>query len=372
MRVRICFSVVMLLAVSSIAAFVVSAQTPTPTPSFVETDDVIRVDSRLIVVPVSVIDPNGNPVQGLSARDFFISEENRRQDIDNVLTAENVPLEIALLFDVSASTDKMFRFQQETAAKFLREVMRSGDKATIFAIGQKPQLLQARSDAEASVVSIFGITTNKEATAFYDTVRYAADYLRSNSPEGRRKVIIVISDGEDNFSEAVTRSRFLAERRVTANQPDPEYRRLAGMIQRAQQETKVAERRRVLRSLQDADAVLYAINPGGSSFHLNQISQFGQENMQIFADETGGTAFLPKFSPIDTRDSAHNKVNERRNTDMLERIFRQLASELRAQYLIQYYSETEFPEGRFVNVNVGLNGRSDLRVRARQGYYARN
>jgi hypothetical protein len=65
--------------------------------------------------------------------------------------AMSVPLEIALLFDVSASTDAMFRFQQQTAAKVLKEVLRPDDRATIYTVGQKPILVQGRDTAERSV-----------------------------------------------------------------------------------------------------------------------------------------------------------------------------------------------------------------------------
>src|SRR4051794_21966666 len=84
-------------------AFGLSAQTPTPTPKV--DDDIIKVESRLVVVPVSVTDANGQPVLGLKAEDFRISEENKPQKIENLGSADVVPLEIALLFDISASTD---------------------------------------------------------------------------------------------------------------------------------------------------------------------------------------------------------------------------------------------------------------------------
>jgi VWFA-related protein len=353
------------------AAFASSGQAPTPTPFITEDDVVVKVESRLVVVPVSVVDANGDPVLGLTANNFRILEENRQQVIDSVGNAENVPLEIALLFDVSASTDAMFTFQQDTAAKFLREVLRPEDRATIFTIGQTPMLVQGREGVEKAIEAVMKIRPTKGATAFYDTVRAAADYLKVNSPSGRRRVILVISDGEDNFSDGVQRAQRAAERRIADNRPDPELKRLGKVIVQAQQSAKNSERVRVLRSLQDADIVHYSINPGGSSYLLNQISIFGQENMQIFSDETGGTAFVPRFAPIDTKDYLQNAGNSRKNTEALERIFRQLANELRAQYLIQYYSESNFPDGRFVKLSVGLNGRTDLRVRARQGYYVK-
>ncbi len=360
------FGVVVISAYSSLA------QTATPTPPVSEENQIIKVDSRLVVVPVSVLNANGDPVLGLKAQDFRIAEENRQQTIDNVGDAENVPLEIALLFDVSASTDAMFKFQQETAAKFLREVLRSEDRATIFTVGQKPFLIQSRDTAERSIVSTLSIFPQKGATAFFDTVRTAADFLKINSPQGRRRVIVVISDGEDNFSEGVQKAQRNAERKIVDNSPDPGLKRLGGLVFQAQQSAKRSERMKVLKALQDADVVHYSINPGGSSYKLNTMSVFGQENMQKFADETGGTAFLPKFQPIDTRDVLQNSTNVRKNTETLDFIFRQIANELRAQYLVQYYSEAEFPQNKYVKLDVGLQSPGNLRVRARRGYYVKN
>jgi hypothetical protein len=62
----------------------------------------------------------------------------------------------------------------------------------------------------------------------------------------------------------------------------------------------------------------------------------------------------------------------RKNTATLETIFKQLANELRAQYLIQYYSDSEFPNNKYVRLSLGLKNPANYRVRARQGYYVKN
>ena len=363
-----------LLTLAFAFTFVFSAtgQNPTPTPRISEDTSVIKVDSRLVIVPVSVVDANGEPVLGLRAEDFKVTEENKPQTLENVGDALSTPLEIALLFDVSASTDAMFKFQQETAAKFLNEVMRPDDRATVFTVGQKPILIQGRETSQKATQAVAAIKTTKGATAFFDTVRNAAVYLRQNSPEGRRRVIVVISDGEDNFSEGVQRAQRSAESRIADNRPDPELQKLGKLVVQAQQSAKQSERAKVLRSLQDGDVVHYSINPGGSSYLLNQISVFGQENMQVFSRETGGTAFLPKFLPIDTKDYLANNNNMRTNTALLQQIFKQLANELRAQYLLQYYSADEYADGRFVNVKVQLANPGGRTIRSREGYFVRN
>lgn len=350
--------------------FAISAICQTPTPK--QDDEVIKVNSRLVVVPVSVTDAGGQAVTGLSSKDFRVAEEGKNQTIENVGNADAVPLEIVLLFDISASTDAMFKFEQETAAKFLKDVMKSSDRATVFTIGEKPVLVQPRDTSERSVAAIQSITPTKGFTAFYDSVGAAAAYLRKNAPEGTRRVILVISDGEDTNSDRIAKAIQDGYRKMgeKINTLDDKTRYNLTVTNR--NNAALAERIRILQLLQNADTVFYSINPAGSSFQLNKMSVFGQENMQKFAEDTGGTAFLPKFQPIDSKDTYQNSSNTRKNTEMLDLIFRQLANELRSQYLIQYYSESDFPVNKYVKLDVGVSTRSNVRIRARQGYYVKN
>jgi len=346
------------------------AQTPTPTPA--DDGDIIKVESRLIVVPVSVTDQAGSPVLGLKAADFRLAEETRPQVIDTVGTADNVPLEIALLFDISATTSPMFKFQQETAAKFLQDVLRPNDRATIFTIGAKPILVQSRDTSERSATAVRSIVPTKEFTAFYDTVAAAAEYLQRNAPDGTRRVIVVISDGEDTNSARISKAIQDGYKKIGEKINTIDRKALYQLTVDTRNQASAQERLRVLRSLQNADTVFYSINPAGSSYQLNKMSVFGQENMQKFAEDTGGTAFLPKFQPIDTKDEYLNGNNSRKNAEILDRIFRQLGSELRSQYLLQFYSDGDFPLNKFVKLDVGLQTKTGLRVRARQGYFVKN
>jgi VWFA-related protein len=360
-----------LFALITIFSFSVFAQNPTPTPAVENDDEPIRVSSRLVVVPVSVTDPSGQPVLGLTAKDFFVAEENRPQTIENVSDADKVPLEIAILFDVSASTDAMFQFQQETAAKFLQEVMRPEDRATIFTIGESPILVQARDSSEKSAISIKTIQPTKQFTAFYDTVRIAADYLNKNAPPATRKVIVVISDGEDTNSEGVRNAIQAGYRKLGSKVDTLDSKSLYQLTVTSRNEASVREQNRVLKSLQNADTVFYSINPGGGSLQLNKMAQFGQSNLDKFAVQTGGTAFMPKFQPTGLKDNLQNSYNMKKNQETLSTIFRQLANELRAQYLVQYYSESDFAVNRYVNLKVGLSNPRNLKVRAREGYFVK-
>ena len=364
--VFIFFSLICLSAVSF-------AQTPvgTPPPLVVEDDEVLKIESRLVMVPVSVTDSGGRPVKGLGVENFLVRENKRMQEVAEVSAAEKIPLEIALLFDVSASTDPMFEFEQDTAARFLQQVMRPQDRATIFTIGERPVLVQNRNVSFRSVETIRSLRPTRQQTAFYDSVKTAAEYLQKNAAPKSRRVVIVISDGEDTNSYGVIRAIWNAERKIVDN--NLSRKELRKLRVRARDSAKVREQLKVSKALQDADTVFYSINPAGSSYQLNKMSQFGQENMQKFATETGGTAFLPKFLPIDLKSQFESAANKQKNIRMLEDIFRRLSNELQAQYLVQYYSNGEYPANKFVDldVKVNLNMPGGLMIRSRRGYFVK-
>ncbi len=326
--------------------------TPTPAPVIEDDGDVIKINSKLVVVPVSVTDAQGLPLTGLKVTDFYLLEENKEQQLDQVSAAEEVPLEIVVLLDVSASTDPMYKFEQQTAAQFLQEVMKGKDRASVLTIGEKPYLAAPLGTAENAGNRILSLLPTKSYTAFFDTVSFAAGYLRKNALPNSRRVIIVISDGEDNFSEFLRAADKTASQQLTArNLTEKQYRRLLVAERDAAQAKAVSK---VLKDLQDADAVFYSVNPAGNSYQLNVMSLRGQDTMQKFANETGGSAFLPK------------------KAEDLSPIFRRISSELRAQYLLQYYADSDYPVGRYVNLQVNVPGRTPpVRVRARQGYYVK-
>jgi VWFA-related protein len=251
-------------------------------------------------------------------------------------------------------------------------VMRPIDRATILTIGASPILVAARDTSDKAAISVKSITPTKQFTAFYDSIAHAAEYLRANAPQGTRRVVVVISDGEDTNSSRIARAIQDGYKKAGSKINELDTKSLYQLTVNSRNEASIKERVRIMKSLQDADTVFYSINPAGSSYQLNQMSRFGQENMEKFANDTGGTAFLPKFGPIDTKDEMQNSSNMRKNTETLERIFRQLANELRAQYLVQYYSDAEFPEGRFVKLDLRLQNVGTNKLRARQGYYVKN
>jgi Ca-activated chloride channel homolog len=323
--------------------------TPTPAPPKDEDFEVIKVSSNLVMVPVSVVDSQGQPVHGLTLPDFRLDEEGRTQQITEIGNPDQVPLDIAILFDVSSSVSQkgFFAFQQKAAASFLKQVMKPVDRAAIFTISDQPLLFAPLASADAAGAGLLTIpaATTRVSTSFYDTVLAAAKYLTEKSGEGHRRVILVISDGDDNSSNIV-KDPSSAETRASQR----------GELTAAAAHASLQERRKqavleVQRAVQKADAAFYSVNPGGPSVHLNLISTRAQNAMQQIAESTGGSAFLPGSEAA------------------LENVFTEVAAELRGQYLLQYYSNAQAAGTQFRRIAVSLPTRGELRVRARQGYY---
>jgi Ca-activated chloride channel family protein len=285
---------------------------PTPEPEA----ETIHIDTNLVAVPVSVTDAQGNPVRNLSVEDFRLEEEGVQQSIQSLGEPGKTPIELALLFDVSRSIRNRFDFERETAGRFLKEILKPGDAVTVFSIGTAPKLsVQRTESADSAVAATAAIQPTEDSTAFYDTVVKASQHLSSSSNPGIRRVMVVISDGEDTNSE-----RFRLD------------------------DAK--------RELQRAEAVFYAINPSGPSIHLNKISTKAHEGMSALAKETGGVAFLP------------DKIED------LTRVFNQITAELQAQYMLGYYPSNEATDGKFRRITVQVPKSPELRIRARNGYYA--
>lgn len=277
--------------------------------------ETIRVSSDLVTVPISVSDRNGNAVADLAASDFRIEEDGRPQEIHRVADAGQSPLELALLFDISGSVHHRFEFEQKAATGFLQKVWKPGDAISIITFNEQPLVRTngARSLKEA-LQQLQSLSPTSSATAFYDSVVFSARLLRDSAQPETRRASVVLSDGEDNRSD-----------------------------------NTIAD---ALREVQRADTVFYSINPGGNSIRLNKISIKGQQNLRSLAAETGGDAFVSD------------------NHDDLDRIFGRIASELRTQYLLTYYSSNSVSDRGFRKIRVSIPSRPDLRIRARQGYYA--
>jgi Ca-activated chloride channel family protein len=350
MRIRFSLALILALGFILVTALAASAQTqpvlpqdappvmprPTPKPPRDDEYEVVRVNSNLVVVPVSVTDATGQPMLGLKATDFRLEEQGREQEIVELGNPEQVPLDIAILLDVSSSVDARFTFEQQAAAGFLKQVLKAGDRATVFAIDEKPRFVQELTTAERASEKLMAIVPAKGFTAFFDTVMEAARYLEKSSGTGRRKVIVVVSDGDDT-------ARMLDVSSVENRSPTLKITNKEAQLRLI--DRSVSE---VQREAQRAEITFYSINPSGNTMHLNVRTARSEQGMERVAEATGGAAFIPA------------------RLEDLNAMFNRIVAELRSQYLLQYYSNNDSPG------KVNLPARPELRIRARQGYYPKS
>ncbi len=275
-----------------------------------------RVNSNLITVPVSVTDAAGQPVRDLQLRDFALDENGNPEALARLSEPGQTPIELALILDLSGSVRPEFELERQAAARFLLRVLRPEDRFSLYSIGPRPELLQGyAANVEQGLRSLAALQPSSGATAFYDTVVLAAHSLAAEKILGCRKVEVVLSDGEDNNSESWDLGDALQE-------------------------------------VQRADCVFYSINPAGPSLRLNKVSIAGQEGLDRLAAQSGGTAFVLE------------------SVDELNPIFDRIAAELRAQYLLEYYSSDQRRDGSFRRIRVFVPTRPGLHIHARLGYYA--
>src|SRR5262245_46211034 len=311
---------------------------PTPEPDYV----VVRINSNLVIVPVSVTDAAGNAVLRLTQKDFRIQEDGRAQQIAQIGDPEHVPLDIALLIDVSASVVARFEFEQQAAAAFLKQVLKPDDRATVFAIDTAPKMMQGLTSASVASQSVMTVKPARSYTAFFDSVLAAAKYLDQSSPTGRRRIVVVISDGDDT-------ARILDA--SVAQSTDKDLRLVGPEAQVQLNERGVRETQ---REVQRSEVTFYSINPSGQSLRLNARATRAEEGMERIAAATGGNSFVP------------------RDESELTAIFNRIASEIRSQYLLQYYSDNQSPGANFRRIAVSTPARAELRVRSREGYYPKS
>lgn len=286
-------------------------------PTEPQEDKPIRLSADLVTVLVSVTDPAGNLVSDLNREDFEIYEDNAQQEIAGLYREEQKSLRLVFLFDTSGSIRSRFDFEKRAAALFFKQVLRSGDEAAMMSVATDPKLEIGFTPDADKLVSTLDQLKPGGATALYDAVIQAGKLLR---PAPGRHVIVVLSDGTDTTSSA-TLARALTE-------------------------------------VQKSDAVIYSVHSMGVAPSPNVQDLAGEFVMKAMSEDTGGRAFFP---PIMT--------DPKKEARDLDEIYKRLATEIRAQYVLTYYSKTGARDGRFRAIRVDVK-RPGLQVRARRGYYA--
>jgi Ca-activated chloride channel family protein len=174
----------LLLALAGSAA---SAQEPPPT--FAVNVEVVRVDVA--------VTRGGAVVDGLGVADFELYEDGKRQKLDSVLEERNVPLEAALVLDLSLSVRGRLLEELRRAALAFLDDLRPEDQAELIGFSHQVGLLQPLTADLDRVRRAVRLAAGTGSTALRDAV-FAA--LAANVPSRRRPVVVVFSDGVDNAS----------------------------------------------------------------------------------------------------------------------------------------------------------------------------
>lgn len=166
-------------------------------PARAQDDDVLRVNTDLVVVNVTVTDGAGKYVRGLKRADFKLMEDGREQTISS-FGAEETPFAAAVLLDFSGSMEKRVSMARAAAIRFL-DGLREEDVAAVYRFDSKIEQLQDYSPSRDLAPLAFGMSA-KGMTVLNDAIIRAADDL-SRRPE-KRRAIVVLSDGYDTKSSA--------------------------------------------------------------------------------------------------------------------------------------------------------------------------
>ena len=294
---------------------------PAPVKQDVEEEGIISIRSTLIPIPVSAVDANGRPVDGLSIRDFTLTIDGRQVEISDISRSET-PIRLAMLFDNSSSVTIAREFEKKAAVRFFRQILRpEKDLAALFSVGTATRLEQTfTGDVGMLTSAIESFPPPIGATALLDGSILAANYL-AGMP-GRR-VIVIVSDGDDTSSDASLEA--------------------------------------VLLSLQQNNCQVYVVKTTDFENYVRTRSRTGNANIRQLAAErrmaelaaqTGGAV----YSPIDEKE--------------LDEAFARIRAELARQYILSYYPEPETEKrGEFRQIGLSVTGRDGVVVRTRKGYY---
>ena len=193
--------VTLLLAIPSgrIPFRVAGAQTTSVKEPFAQEqdDDVLRVNTDLVVLNATVLDKDGKFVPGMKRTDFKIFEDGAEQKLVN-FTAEETPFAAAILLDTSGSMETRLTLGRSAAIRFL-DGLREEDVAAVYNFDSKVEQMQDFSPGRDLPARAFGLRT-KMMTALNDAVLRAADDLAKRSE--KRRAIVVLSDGGENYSRA--------------------------------------------------------------------------------------------------------------------------------------------------------------------------
>ena len=281
-------------------------------------DNKLQSDGENLVVHVDLVnvlftatDRRGKLVTDLAKDNLKIYEDNKTQIITNFTRETELPLTIAVLIDTSTSIRNRFKFEQEAAIDFLfRTLRQKKDKALLVTFDSAIELVQDYTDNPEVLAKAIRQVRPGGGTKMFDSIFLTCQ--EKLKAETGRKIMILISDGDDNLS----------------------LETLSGTLEMAQK----------------SDVSIYTISTNSSGF-FGVTAPKADKVLKRLAEDTGGRAFFP-FKAEDLSQS-----------------FQDISSELRSQYSLAYRSSNFARDGSFRSIKIETD-RKNLRVKARKGYYS--
>jgi len=275
----------------------------------------IRVDSSLVLVPVTVCDPNNRPVTGLEKEHFKVFDDKVEQTVTH-FAMEDEPLAVGLVFDISGSMGPKLRRARLAASAFFRTA-NPEDEFFLVEFNDQPKLVVPLTRDTQEIQNQLTFAQSKGRTALLDAILLALNEMKKSTM--KRKALLIISDGGDNSS------------RYTEGE--------------------------VRNRVREGDVLIYAIgifepygSRGRSPEELN-----GPGLLTDVSEQTGG-----RHLPVE--DLAE-----------LSDVAAKIGIELRNRYVLGYSPTDQQRDGRYHHVRVQLvapHGLPPLRAYWRLGYYA--
>jgi len=156
----------------------------------------MRMSVNLVLVPVVVTDLRDRPVMNLRSEDFSILEDGQRQQIE-YFAAEDAPISVGLVLDVSKSMTSKFGMERAAVNEFFRNANEQDDYFAIT-FADQPKLAVTSTQSIDAIQSGLADEAPDGYTALFDAILEGRDQMPS-APE-RRKALLIISDGVDNHS----------------------------------------------------------------------------------------------------------------------------------------------------------------------------
>ena len=279
----------------------------------------IRVDTRLVNVPVNVADAHGVAVSGLSQEDFNVREDGKTQRIAIFEREASTPLSIVMAVDTSGSVFSQFKTEREAARRFAEQILRPEDEMDLIAFSYEASEVVPYTSDPRRIDDGLKRLIKGDDTALYDAVFVASQRLTEAKQDAtRRRILVLVTDGGDNSSK-----------------------REVG-YQKA-----VAEAQRAGAAIYPIIIVPILADAGRNTG--------GEHALIQMAEDTGGKYFY---------------VTEKED---LKAAFAHLSDDLRSQYLIGYYAPRRGTDTSFRRIDVSLKDpekSSAYALRNRTGYYA--